>query len=255
MTARGRGKKVGTKNDFYPTPKWAIDRFLEEWPTILNPEPMHWLDCGAGYGAIIEAVNEFRAERGLYPIKWTAIELRPICEEKLRTLTDDVRIMDFANARVRTIRPHLRKREIVPGANARPHRYDVAIYNPPFPLTMRFLARSLKVAAESAVLQRQNFIGSAERNGFFRGNMPDQFMIPDRVDFSGDGKGDAIGHSWFRWGPHPPVSTGELVLLKTTPNEVRKSCRPRIPLNRPIPTQKIKRVRRRKRKKSTSKGS
>lgn len=224
-------------------------RFLEEWPLASDPRKMHWLEPAAGDGAIVRAVNEFRAARKLSPIVWTLCEIRELVRPDLEALSDDVRILDFTKADEEKIR-RLNGRKILvePGESMPRPKYDATIFNPPFILTMEFLRICWALSDQVAMLQRQNFIGSEDRNEELRANMPDQYMIPDRVDFAGDGQGDAIGHSWWTWGPHEPVARGELILLPCTPLEERKADRPRISLKRAIPTQKIKTRKRRKKK-------
>ena len=232
MTVRGRSKRISPVHDVYPTPRWAVDRFLDEWPVITQNREMHWLEAGAGDGAIVHAVNEWRRRRKLVPILWTVCEIRELCAPTLHHLSDDVRILDFANAPLDSL---------TIGED-----YDAAIFNPPFTLTMQFLRRCLAMCEHVAMLQRQNFIGSAERNDELRANMPDQWMIPDRVDFAGDGSGDAIGHSWWTWDTTVTKKVGELHLLKTTPLDIRKSHRPRRSLKRAVPTKEVKKRRRKK---------
>lgn len=249
MTATGRGSKISTLHDVYPTPKWAVTRFLEEWPIASDPRQMHWLESSAGDGAIVRAVNEFRAGLGLIPIVWTVCEIRTITRPILLGLTDDVRNLDFVESPIEAIR-RVNARKVVCEKNGTVYRprYDVGIFNPPFTLTMEFFRRNRELCNEVGMLQRQNFIGSADRNKELRADMPDQYMLPDRVDFAGDGQSDAIGHSWWTWGDFGPVQRGELILLPTTHVDERSADRPRISLKRPIPLGKIKRRKKRKKR-------
>ena len=247
MTAQGRSKRISSKHDVYPTPPWATTTFLEEWPLASDPRLMHWLEAGAGDGAIIKTVDGFRAELGLIPIVWTACEIRWIVRPELELVCNDVRILDFVTSPIEEIR-RLNGRKILvdPGEEMPRPKYHASIFNPPFIWTMEFFRRCRELCDQVAMLQRQNFIGSADRNEELRADMPDQWMIPDRVDFAGDGQGDAIGHSWWTWGPHDPVKAGELHLLRCVDIDTRRDQRPRISYKRPVPTQVIKKRRRRR---------
>lgn len=75
MSATGRGKRLGGPEDFYATPKWCVDRLLDEW----DPPGGTWVEPGAGSGSIIRAVNGRR-----HDVHWNAFEVRP---EETETLT------------------------------------------------------------------------------------------------------------------------------------------------------------------------
>jgi hypothetical protein len=207
-----RAKREG-EFDNYPTPEWPIRRFLEEWPD-LKEVGLRWVEPCAGDGAIIDVVNQYRQG-----VDWTAVDVRDT-RPALRQCgvdPDQIRIGDFF--------------EIyrVPKAGTVYQKpFDVAIFNPPFGLTMRFVQRCMELASVVVLLQRINYCGSADRNDFFRTCAPDKYVIPDRVSFTGDGRADGLEHSWHVWGPHPSVAVAEYRVLRTTPVEERRAGRRRV---------------------------
>lgn len=278
MTATGRSSKLSPSADNYPTPGWCIRRFLEEWPSFANVGT-RWLEPCAGDGSIIRAVDDYREQRGMEAIEWTAVEYRPTGDDLRAAVHYDDRPgnvfvrADFVGKRiVRIAKPGpgdkmkisskiiatpderfdfpaavLTQRVSEYGPGTKP--FDVAIMNPPFLLTMAFLMRCLELADIVVMLQRQNFIGGKKRNRWVRANHPDFYMLPDRISFSGDGSTDAIGHGWYTWEDRDAEGAGIFRLLEHTPTAERKADRPRIGLRRPIPSSPTRvRVRRRKKK-------
>jgi hypothetical protein len=158
-TARG-GKR--SPADFYATPAWPVHRLLEALPL---PGGL-WLEPSAGEGAIIEAVNNVR-----HDVRWHAYELREACRMALTPLVRNTKsvINDFNE--VHDLDP--------------PGTFEVSISNYPFSQAMGFIEKSLASGIPYVIsLLRLNFVGTEERNGFFRGNMPDIYVIPDRVSFA-----------------------------------------------------------------------
>jgi hypothetical protein len=94
--------------------------------------------------------------------------------------------------------------------------------NPPFRLAIEFIEACLKLAPVVACLLRLNFLGSDERNEFFRKNAPSVFVIPNRVSFISPeikpGSVDSIEYAWMVWGPNEPV----LRVLRALPKHLRK---------------------------------
>src|SRR6185436_16791253 len=85
MSATGRGERLDKSgNDYYGTPHWCVDRFLEK---IQLPSGL-WVEPGAGKGNIIRAVNSIRND-----IDWIAIErdreLVPAGDNIISLLYDD----------------------------------------------------------------------------------------------------------------------------------------------------------------------
>lgn len=216
MTRTRRGAETrGDAN--YPTPDWAIRRFLEEWPD-LHTVGSKWIEPCAGDGVIVDVVNEFRSD-----IDWTVVEKRPT-HTALRNIglkSSQIWIGDFFNL-------YPEPDPCLPGKTPPEKPFDVAILNPAFYLTMPFIHRLLHYAKVLVVMQRVNFCGSTERNEWVRSNVPDLYMIPNRVSFTGTGRTDAIEHGWHVWGPHPNVGVGEYRILKDTPIDERNRSYRRI---------------------------
>lgn len=202
-TRRGR-RKSGADN--YPTPEWTIERFLEEWEDLHLVGP-RWIEPCAGDGVIIDVVNRFRPG-----IEWTACDIRETTAPRLlRATGKPPTIGDF----LELFKPNGK-------------RWDVAIMNPPFRLTLEFIMACLELAETVVCLQRMNYCGTSDRNEFFRANMPDLYVVPDRVSFTGDGNADACEHAWHVWGPEIGESHGLIRVLAHTPKEDRKSSYRRI---------------------------
>lgn len=212
-TRRGQ-RKTGADN--YPTPEWAIKRFLEEWEDLHRVGP-RWIEPCAGDGVIVDVVNHFRSG-----IDWTAVELRDTTPalHRVGLRPDQIRIGDFFA--LFPGRLPGKTHTALSRALAPDQPFDVAILNPPFRLTMAFILRCFEIARTVVVMQRVNYLGSEDRNEWFRANIPDLYVLPNRVSFTGDGKADGLEHAWHTWGPHPRVGVGELRLLKATPLEERK---------------------------------
>lgn len=202
MSATNRG---GTRHpsDFYATPSWCVDRLLEK----LTLPGGAWLEPGAGEGNIIKAVQ--RSD-----IRWTALELQPVCRPALERLTPrpEIIITD------KFISPGLPEEE--KPLNGR--RFDVAFGNPPFSLAQEFVEESLRYADAVVMLLRLNFLGSAGRCCFMQTHAPDVYVIPDRPSFSGRGT-DSIEYAWFVWQQgRARRSSGLVTVLNTTPLSVRR---------------------------------
>lgn len=182
--------------DYYPTPRWCTRRLLE----AVRLPPGRWLEPGAGKGHIIRAVGELRDD-----IEWTALELREECAPILDELVSTSRCpTDFVE------RP--------PDAD-----FDVVICNPPFSLAREFVETSLELGDWVVMFLRLNFLGSARRNAFFRRQMPDVYVVPDRPSFTDDGKTDSVEYAWFVWPPEGGRrSRGTVTVLRTTPLAERR---------------------------------
>jgi hypothetical protein len=193
-TARGGQRN---ESDFYPTPAWCVHRLLER----LKLPGGYWLEPAAGDGAIIRAVNEKRND-----IKWHAFEIREECKRYLDPLATTL-IADY----------------LALDSGTGTTRMNVSISNYPFSLAMEFIEKSLANGIPYVIsLLRLNFLGTAERNGFFHEKMPDVYVIPDRVSFTADGKADSIEYCWMVWGPTQRRREGIIEVLNTTPVDVRR---------------------------------
>ncbi len=86
---------------------------------------------------------------------------------------------------------------------------------------MDFIEHSLGFSVWVVHLLRLNFFGSEKRNTFFQSNMPDVYVVPDRISFTGDGKADSIEYMFAVWGPERRRQ-GKICVLNHTPVAERR---------------------------------
>lgn len=190
-TKRGRARQ---RADNYPTPGWAVRRFLE----AVDLPNGRWLEPCAGDGAIIDAVH---SKRDPTKIEWSAYEIRKSPMKKLSDVSKNVHALqaDFL------------KMDGLSETNR--HFYNVAITNPPFLLAMEFIERCMYLSEHTVMLLRLNFVASEKRADFMRSERPDIYVLPNRPSFVGGGKTDSIEYAWFHWWKG---SNGKMVVLKST---------------------------------------
>lgn len=194
MSATNRSNKR-RNNDFYETPKFAVNRFLDK---IYLPGG-HWLEPAAGFGKIINTVNE----HGSITATWDACELVYWAYQKLQPLTKNLYIGNYLEQKLDK------------------HKYNVIITNPPYYLAQEFIEHSIDLEPDYVVmLLRTNFLESETRNSFLRSNTPDIYVLPNRPSFTGDGT-DATSYAWFVWS-RVPKTHGNLYILEHTPRKERK---------------------------------
>lgn len=105
-----------------------------------------WLEPAVGTGAIVEAVQEAGLD-------WTFVDL---CDGQ-----------DYLTW-------------------APPHPFDVAITNPPFPLTFEFAQKMRREARHALLLTRLNVLESGTESGrsaWLSADMPDVYVLPNRPSF------------------------------------------------------------------------
>lgn len=196
MSSTNRGGKRSPA-DFYPTPAWCVHRVLDALPLPGG----HWLEPGAGDGAIIDATAGVRSD-----VTWHAVELRDDCLPALRERCGAARVRhgDFLAADAPLSRP----------------RYDVLFTNPPYSAAQGFLERGLAIADHVVLLLRLNFLASAKRAALMRERAPDVFVLPNRPSFTGHGT-DSVEYAWFHW-PAEHRGVGTITVLPTTPMRLRR---------------------------------
>lgn len=200
MSATGRGA-VRVEADFYPTPGWCVHRLLER-VTLPGGD---WLEPAAGGGAIIKAVNEWRID----PIRWHAMELRAECAPAIRAL-----IPEGADGSEIFVGHDFLNRDLG-GCD-----FQVVITNPPYSHALEFIQAALSLGSYVVMLLRVNFLGSAKRSAFFRSEMPDVYVLPNRPSFTGKGT-DATEYCWAVWTPERGRRSGRVEVLDETPAEAR----------------------------------
>lgn len=224
MSARGRKRADGEEiakpsNENYPTPAWVVHRLIE----AVHLPRGRWLEPCAGEGAIVRAVNEKRGD-----VVWTACEIR---SEARRSLVEAVSMPTPAIAMERPSVQIGDFFEIAPARWPSPRTsfpFDVAITNPAFTLTERFVREMQTLAPIVAILQKVTFLASDSRQPWLASWMPDEHVLPNRPDFTGTG-GDMIEYAWFVWYTDRRGPLGRVSVLATTPKEIRKPKREKVP--------------------------
>jgi hypothetical protein len=156
-----------------------------------------WLEPCVGSGAIVRAVESWQRCEPRRP-KWSLCDIDPRVDDAC-VVTADYLDMQF------------------------PQRFNVAITNPPFNLAMGIVEAMREDATFVIILQRLNWLGSEGRAGYFRANMPDVFILPNRPAFMLNAAGqpvtDNCDYAWFAWGL---TEGGHVAMLGDTPAEVRQ---------------------------------
>lgn len=212
MSSTNRGGKRN-ESDFYSTPPWCVDRFLEQMAEQRSLGDVlpggRWLEPCAGSGAIISTVNAARSD-----ITWCAAELREEMAPLINPLVTQAYYGDFL---------------AMPDDFFGPPLFDVIITNPPFRLAFEFVQKSMRMAKYTVMLLRLNFLGSEKRAEFMRSCPPDINTLPNRPMFSLNKEGkpgtDSPEYAWMVW-PHADSaqrSHGKNVILRTTPADVRRA--------------------------------
>lgn len=207
--------------DNYYTPSWCVERLLD---AVELPDGL-WLEPSAGIGNICQEINaQYKGA-----VFWTAVEIREecqgpleqsICDECSDVIIDDFLKVSFPNGQ---------------------RKFNVAISNPPYSLALPIIQRCLGLAEWVVMLLRLNFLGSIERQWFFKSLMPDVHVLPNRPSFIFDdsaivrssqtslflddnddrnikkGKGtDSTEYAWFVWPPNSLRSQGIISVLGLT---------------------------------------
>jgi hypothetical protein len=183
-----------------------VTRLLETG--VLDGYNGHYLEPAAGRGAIVKAVDAYRALRPRPPASWCLVEIDTRHVPALRTLKQELYVGDFTSS--------------APFDSAVYRGFDVAITNPPFDLAHAYIEKLFELQVPYiALLLRLNFLGTAGRATFLRRYPPDVFVLPDRASFVG-GTTDSIEYAWFVWKPGVRRDCGEIRVLATTPLAERK---------------------------------
>ena len=243
MSAKGRRKGPPVPLDFFPTPPWCVDRFLDDedmcWATglmceqgSLNPSfrqavdtPLRILEPSVGDGAIVRAVEAWMSANVSTPVvarEWTGVELRRgavIEGTPIDVLHEGV---DFRAWEA----PPPRDRQ--PAPQRKP--FDLAIGNPPFTHAEAFARRCIELAETTVLLLRLSFLGTEERHEFWQGAGADVHLrvLPNRPSFDGDGT-DSASYAWFVWTDPYSALDPAVSVLGLTPEGVRAAQKPAPP--------------------------
>jgi len=162
MSATNRGSER-VPNDSYPTPRWAVRRFLEA-ATATLPRGT-WLEPCAGAGVIVEEIDG-------YADKLIAIEIDPSFQKQLGLVLK---------------RAGSKAGPMIGDYLQIPSKVDVIITNPPFSLGFEVAKKAVTEARHVALLLRLNFLGSGTKSGrsdWLRANPPDVYVLPNRPSFA-----------------------------------------------------------------------
>jgi hypothetical protein len=195
--SRTTRKNFRGPNNNYPSPFWVPKSLVNE---IYLPGG-EWIEPCAGEGNIISAINEIRKD-----ISWSAVEIREECLDSLKKLCplSDIFIADFLTLSL----------------DFSGKRFDVAITNPPFNLSMEIIKRCFDIADWVVINQRLNFLGSLKRFEFFKANMPDVYVLPRRPKYNPDRNGtDATEYCWLVWPPERKRRKGNCMVLNPNKGE------------------------------------
>lgn len=178
--------------EVYETPAWAVHRLFDEGP-VYDPYSGRWLDPACGNGAIARAVEGMPMPSSR---EWTQVDVRggTVCDARADYLSMDTRTAYF----------------------------DVCIMNPPFSAALNFAQRATSHCSVVLMLQRLNWLASAERCGWLRFSRPAIYVLSDRPGFTPSGS-DQHDYAWFAWG----VGHNRVTVLNQTPLSVRQAQRPK----------------------------
>lgn len=172
MSATGRGA-VRDPQDFYGTPRWAVDAVLPYVKACGDLSEADILEPSAGRGAIVKALIDAGAD----PAKIVAVEPNP---ERCKVLAGlgvhvyEERFESFASSWIRAQRPV----------------FDVSVMNPPFSEAETHIQLARTLTAGSGVvasLCRLAFFSEGQERASFRENHPhDRLELVKRPSFTAE---------------------------------------------------------------------
>jgi hypothetical protein len=198
VSATGRNKSGKERDpfDYYPTPRWCVDRLLEGAPWLDNH--VHCLEPCAGDGAILRALPAHMRAR------FDANDIQRRFRRALKRLTlCQVTIMDALKLQY--------------GFDP----WGLVLTNPPFFMAFDLLKHFWDKAQEIVFLLRVSFLESELRNWWLRQHPPALLILPDRPQFV-KGDSDNAAYAWMRWEPRNPLFVPTVKILESTPLEERR---------------------------------
>jgi hypothetical protein len=196
-------KKTRRRDDYYPTPPWAVDSlvrgidgFVERVIDACGASYRgRWLEPHVGDGSLLRAFDHAAESAfGDSGIVWTTNDIRPEVEA--------CECSDF-------LEWSARDRD----------DYDVVPMNPPYRRAEEHVRTARSLGHVVLALLRVTFVQSERRAPFLRGSRPGIAVIPHRLSFDGEGT-DNAGHAWFIWGV--PSLEGTWTTLPDTALAVRR---------------------------------
>lgn len=214
MSSTKRGGKRSPA-DNYPTPRWSVDRLLEE----VKLPGGRWFEPGCGDGDIIQAVWNHRSDVG-----FTGVDKRNTKFLQAPSVITWPQESYFAQGDLLKLEGKAHK--LVMGGPV----FDVSIGNPAFRIAPQVIELCLARSRYVALLLRLNYVGSDGRSDFMHTLMPDVYVLPNRPSFKRNKKTDSIEYAWMVWGPLDVRfrNEGKMKVLATTPKEVRNKKWPSV---------------------------
>lgn len=161
--------------DYYITPQWAIQDFLNEFQHINSNKNIKILDCCAG--------GDLQHEMS-YPIVLKQYDYKYID-------TIDIRQDSLADIKTNYLTYNCK------------NQYDMIITNPPFNLALEIIQKALNDVKNNGfvvMLLRLNFLEGKNRFDFWQKNMPSYiFVHHKRMSFTNDRKTDSIAYAHYVW--------------------------------------------------------
>ena len=198
-----KGRKVVETDEFYPTPRDAIEPIIVT--DLLRLPGGTWIEPCAGTGSIIRTVNDLRDD-----VSWIVCEINPRFDDHLRQLLRPTDTFLPYGDFVHRDWPY--------------HRADVMFFNPPFSLAMQFVQCGFERAHWVVMLQRKGWFGTGPRADFLRKYCPDDYTLSKRPSFRADGQTDSTDYCWYVWPPgNRERRVGQLALLDPPASSVQQS--------------------------------
>ena len=210
MSSKGRKDQPENIAEFFETPAWCIESLISS--DIISLPGGTWIEPCSGKGSINKTINKMRDD-----VDWVLAEIQ---EEFQPDLAKTVRIG---------------RDKLLPACDYLSIDWqepiaEVAIFNPPFSITMEFIETSFKRAKWVACLQRLNFFGSLTRAPWLRKYCPDIFSFPKRASFRPDGKTDSIEYGWMIFPPQRERREGRIAMLELTESAISRRKRSQVGL-------------------------
>lgn len=212
-TSKKKVKKSERSNfDFYPTPEWCVDRFVEAAKDRLEMSEC-FIEPSAGNGAILKALQKYKFKYATY----IAVEIQTKFETELNSIPNCQTIIgDWTQLDVVE-----KVKKAVPFDGK--WNANIVIGNPPYSKAYEFIETITKEHSPRLIclLLRLNWLASSKRNQFLSENTPDIYVLPNRPSFSYNGQTDMSDYAWFVWDRNLQQNHGNIYILKTTPTSER----------------------------------
>jgi len=195
--AVGKKKQAGGAFSDYQTPPWAIERYLETYPSFLL-QAERILEPNAGEGRIVNALDDFG-----YTGEIWAFEI----QKRYQTHLED------------SAAQHVHMGDCFDLIDEYPGG-GVLITNPAFPIAHQMLQAYWSLVDHIVLLQKIDFLGSTDRYAFISQHVPHTCLLPERPKFTGSNT-DQTYYAWYHWETAKPRTDNVLQILRDTPKEVR----------------------------------